>query len=75
MKKKLLSALLCTAMVATMAAGCGSSGGSDKEGSDSGSDSGKKTYAIVTKAQEIRTMRERQADSRKSSKRKAENAS
>ena len=50
MKKKLLSALLCTAMVATMAAGCGSSGGSDEGGSDSGSDSGKKTYAIVTKA-------------------------
>ena len=35
MKKKIVSILLCTAMVATMAAGCGGSGDS---GSDSGSD-------------------------------------
>lgn len=65
MKKKLLSALLCTAMVATMAAGCGG-GGSDEGSADSGSDAqqtesedagdsgesaeGGKTYAIVTKS-------------------------
>ena len=35
MKKKIVSILLCTAMVATMAVGCGGSGDS---GSDSGSD-------------------------------------
>lgn len=51
MKKKVLSALLCTAMVATLAAGCGSSGGDSKDGEAAKSDdSGKKTYAIVTKA-------------------------
>ena len=32
MKKKLVSALLCTAMVTTMIAGCGSKGGNDSEG-------------------------------------------
>ena len=39
MKKRLVSILLCTAMVAAMAAGCGSSGGSDSssEGDGSGS--------------------------------------
>ena len=36
MKKKIVSILLCTAMVATMAVGCG--GGSGDSGSDSGSD-------------------------------------
>ena len=51
MKKKVFSALLCTAMVATLAAGCGSSGGDSKDGEAAKSDdSGKKTYAIVTKA-------------------------
>lgn len=52
MKKKVLSALLCTAMVATLAAGCGSSGGdSDGGSSDSGkSDSDTQVHAIVTKA-------------------------
>jgi len=38
MKKKLLSALLCTAMVATMAVGCGG-GNSDSGNADSGSSS------------------------------------
>lgn len=38
MKKKIISTLLCTAMLATMVAGCGvekSDGGSDTEGSAS----------------------------------------
>lgn len=39
MKKKLLSALLCTAMAATLAAGCGGNGGDSNGGNaDSGSD-------------------------------------
>lgn len=54
MKKKVLSALLCTAMAASLLAGCGSSGGSEGDGGSSDSakseDSGKKTYAIVTKS-------------------------
>ena len=37
MKKKLLSVLLCTAMVATLAVGCGS--GNNDSGADSGSSS------------------------------------
>lgn len=51
MKKKVLSALLCTAMAASLLAGCGSSEG-DGGSSDSAKseDSGKKTYAIVTKS-------------------------
>lgn len=51
MKKKIVSVLLCAAMVATMLIGCGgkdSGGDSDKK--DSASDGGKKTYAIVTKS-------------------------
>lgn len=51
MKRKVLSALLCVAMVASLAMGCGSGGDSAETSSEaSGSDSGKKTYAIVTKA-------------------------
>ncbi len=62
MKKKLVSALLCAALVASMAVGCGkenadSGSGSGSSGTESnqesnggsGSDGGK-TYAIVTKA-------------------------
>lgn len=52
MKRKVISALLCAAMVVSMAAGCGggkSDSGSDSK-SDSKSDSGQKTYAIVTKS-------------------------
>lgn len=49
MKKKLLSALLCTAMAASLLVGCG--GSTDGTGtSDGGSSSGKKTYAIVPKS-------------------------
>lgn len=55
MKRKVLSALLCVAMVATMAMGCGGGSGSGDDSSDAKAtsgeaDSGKKTYAIVTKA-------------------------
>lgn len=38
MKKRVVSILLCTAMVAAMAAGCGKSGGSSDGGDSSGSD-------------------------------------
>lgn len=59
MKKKVLSVLLCAAMVGTLAVGCGSkeedsSSKSDTKTEDTqkgdSADSGKKTYAIVTKA-------------------------
>ncbi|MDD3402613.1 MAG: rhamnose ABC transporter substrate-binding protein [Hespellia sp.] len=51
MKKKVVSVLLCAAMVATMAVGCGKGDTATTEGSASagGSDDGK-TFAIVTKA-------------------------
>lgn len=51
MKKKLVSVLLCVAMVATMAAGCGKE---SKSSDDSGKGSGKKTYkvAYIARAQE-----------------------
>lgn len=45
--KKIVSVLLCVAMLMTMVAGCGG-GGSDSD--STGSDSGKKTYALVTKS-------------------------
>ena len=38
MKKKLVSALLCSAMVASMLAGCGSNGGSDNATKTSGTE-------------------------------------
>lgn len=54
MKKKVLSALLCAAMVATMVAGCGGNSGSEESGNDApqaeASEDGGKTYAIVTKS-------------------------
>lgn len=62
MKKKVLSVLLCVAMVATLAVGCGSKGddtssnGSDAKTEDTAGDdadsedTGSKTYAIVTKS-------------------------
>lgn len=53
MKKKVLSALLCAAMVATMVAGCGGNSDSEESGSDAKtevSEDGGKTYAIVTKS-------------------------
>ena len=40
MKKKLVSALLCSAMVASMLAGCGSDGGSDNGAKTSGTEAG-----------------------------------
>ena len=40
MKKKLVSALLCSAMVASMLAGCGSNGGSDNGAKTSGTEAG-----------------------------------
>lgn len=40
MKKKLVSALLCSAMVASMLAGCGSNGGSDNATKTSGTEAG-----------------------------------
>ena len=51
MKKKIVSILLCTAMVATMAVGCGGSGDS---GSDSGSDA--KMTPTAARTMELRTM-------------------
>ena len=42
MKKKLVSALLCAAMVSSLLAGCG---GSDAPAADSGSDEGPETPA------------------------------
>ena len=48
MKKKLISALLCTAMIATMAVGCGAK--ESEAPADDTADSGKKTYAIIVKA-------------------------
>ena len=50
MKKKLLSVLLCTAMVASMAVGCGSKGSEAPAEEGTAADSGKKTYAIIVKA-------------------------
>ena len=52
MKKKILSALMCTALAATMLAGCGGGSGSNSGSSDStaAGESGGKTYAIVTKS-------------------------
>ena len=40
MKKKLVSVLLCSAMVASMLAGCGSNGGSDNGTKTSGTEAG-----------------------------------
>lgn len=45
MKKKLISILLCAAMVVTMAVGCGNKGGSDSASSDGGSDD-KKEFKV-----------------------------
>lgn len=53
MKKKVLSALLCAAMVATMVAGCGGNSSTEESGNDAqaeSSEDGGKTYAIVTKS-------------------------
>lgn len=53
MKKKIVSILLCVAMVASFAVACGSKDSGDassSSGDDSSSDGGKKTYAIVTKS-------------------------
>ena len=54
MKKKIISTLLCTAMLATMVAGCGvekSDGGSDTESSASSVAEMKQTGKIVVKFQ------------------------
>lgn len=45
MKKKLVSALLCTAMIAAMAVGCGSKGGDDAK-ADSEADSGSDVITV-----------------------------
>ena len=50
MKRKVLSALLCAAMVATMAAGCGSSSDKASDDSKDAADSGKQVHAIVVKS-------------------------
>lgn len=45
MKKKLIAAILCVAMVATALVGCGSKGGDDaKGGDDKKAESDLKTY-------------------------------
>ena len=48
MKKKLLAALLATAMTVTMFAGCGTPGSKDSKKDDSSASSGKKriTYTL-----------------------------
>lgn len=48
MKKKLVSILLCTAMVMTMAAGCGSGGSDDKSADSSGGSGGDGDYSGTT---------------------------
>ena len=50
MKKKLLAALLATAMTVTMFAGCGTPGSKDSKKDDSSASSGKKriTYTPVS---------------------------
>lgn len=51
MKKKVLSVLLCAAMVAALAIGCGGNGDSDGTVDDTnGGDSGKKVLAVVPKS-------------------------
>ena len=47
MKKKLISALLCAAMVGTMLAGCGSKDSGGSEGGEGGDASGKTTLDII----------------------------
>lgn len=49
MKRKILSALLCTAMVATLAFGCGSKSEGTGTGSSSGSSDGEMTVEVVAK--------------------------
>lgn len=46
MKKKLVSVLLCVAMISTLAVGCGGK----KEDNSGATDNGKGTYAIITKS-------------------------
>ncbi|GFI37637.1 sugar ABC transporter substrate-binding protein [Lachnospiraceae bacterium 50-23] len=54
MKKKVLSALLCVAMIATMSVGCSNGGGSseDKGGDDSGDKKDGYKVAYIARAQE-----------------------